>query len=837
MPTFVSAHASRGLACVALGLFAVGCGTKSTTEPHTTPSPFVGSYRGIIDGGTTSGTVTITVAQASSADRVSAPVRFSVTGSNTVTVTLTTASGQSITLTGSLSDSTVTVTSASPPATCTIVFTSTGVSGNCTAFGQTLSLAAFIQASGIQTTLYCGTQSAGAAAGTAPTATLGALVSGSNVYLVVAPPTGAPTLYSGTLSSGNVTLTTSASGEQYGGTEAAGGATISGTITSGGTGSWSVANPCTPGADSLSASTVHVSAAVGSTTAITPSAITISNGGSGTLGVLSVGAAIYTPSANTGWLQATLSSPTTTSGTLSLSISPTGLAAGTYTATVPVSASLGAASPKTLTVTLTITAAPPPALMVTPNTLTFNSTPGGTPASQTVAVTSSGGTASGLSTQTAYGQGASPWLSAGITPSATPATITFGVSGTGAFPPGTYTATVTVASTTTGVGPVQVTVNLVIQASVSTGWIKVMWGAGSFGNTMCGIQASGAAYCWGNDAREGTLGDNSTVNSVNPQPVSGGLKFSSLASGATYGYVCGVTTNGTPYCWGNGTNGELGNGSPNGVIDSTPQLVSGGLTFDSITAALLENACGLTPAGAAWCWGANGAGELGNDTTGNNTGLVPQLVVGNHTFVQIVSGNATTCAVDNAGAAWCWGIVGNPNPSPVIDSVPVLQPAPGSGLTWQQLALATASEICGLASNGAAYCWGANGSGNGVGLLGAGVTGSYYPTPQLVLGGHTFSSIVTGPCALEAVTGKLFCWGAVASSPFGIVIATAPTQYASGLTFSQISEFGNCGVTNGNTNNSEIYCTLLTSPTVVPALGGPAGTVGARVKPPTRARR
>jgi len=837
MPTLVSARISRALALAAIGLFAAGCGNKSTTAPQTTPSPFVGSYQGIIDGGTTSGTATITVAQASSGDRVTAPIRFALSGSNTVTVTLTTSGGQSITLTGSLSDSTVTVTSASPPATCTIVFTSTGASGTCTAFGQTLSLATFIQATGVQATLYCGTQSAGATATVAPTATLGALVSGSNMYLVVAPPTGTPALYSGTLSSGSVTLTTTSSGEQYSGTEAAGGATISGTITSGGSGSWSVANPCTPGANTLSASAVRVSAVAGSTTAITPSAITISNGGSGTLGVVTVGAATYSPSANSGWLQATLSAPTTTSGTLSLSISPTGLAAGTYTATMPVAASLGTGSPQTLTVTLTITAAPPPTLMVTPNTLTFNSTPGGTPATQTVAVTSSGGTASGLSTQTAYGQGASPWLTANITPSATPATITFGVSGTatGALPPGTYTATVTVASTTTGVGPVQITVNLVIQASVSTGWIKVVWGAGTNGNTYCGIQTGGAAYCWGNDGGEGSLGDNSTVNSVNPQPVSGGLKFTSLATGTTYGYVCGVTTNGTPYCWGNASDGELGNNYPYGV-DSTPQLVSGGLALDSITALATPGACGLTAAGAAWCWGANGAGELGNDTTGTNTGNVPQLVVGNHTFVQIAGGNETTCAVDNAGAAWCWGVVGNPVPTPTIDSVPVLQPAPpGTGLTWQQLALAYASEICGLASNGATYCWGSNGYGTGVGLLGAGLTGNYYATPQLVTGGHTFSSIVNGPCGLEAVSGKLFCWGSVATSN---VIVTAPTQYASGLTFSQIAEFGQCGVTNGSANNSEIYCMLLTTtPVPTPALGGPAGTVGSKVRPPIRMRR
>jgi large repetitive protein len=342
---------------VALGVLVAGCGTSST-GPQSTPSAYAGSYNGIFDGAGVSGTATATVGQVS-ADMTRGPVLHAEGGSNAVTVTLATETG-SITLTGTISGNTATVTSTAPPATCTIMFTTTGATGSCTeAPYGTFPLVLFVIVNGIEATTYCGTQSAGAVATVSPTATLGAVVSGPNMYLIVAAPTGTPTLYSGTLASNSVSLTsTSSGGAVYSGTETGSGASIGGTITSGGSGSWSVVNPCTQGSLTVSTNAVPASASVGSTTTITPTPVTITNGGgSATLGVLAVGAPAYNPSATSGWLQATLTSPTTTGGTLALSITPpSGIAAGTYTAAVPVTASLGTGSPQTVTVTLTITA-------------------------------------------------------------------------------------------------------------------------------------------------------------------------------------------------------------------------------------------------------------------------------------------------------------------------------------------------------------------------------------------------------------------------------------------------------------------------------------------------
>jgi hypothetical protein len=40
--------------------------------------------------------------------------------------------------------------------------------------------------------------------------------------------------------------------------------------------------------------------------------------------------------------------------------------------------------------------------------------------------------------------------------------------------------------------------------------------------------------------------------------VSGGIQFKSISAGRFH--TCGVSTSGTGYCWGSGTNGTIGDG-------------------------------------------------------------------------------------------------------------------------------------------------------------------------------------------------------------------------------------------------------------------------------------
>jgi len=88
---------------------------------------------------------------------------------------------------------------------------------------------------------------------------------------------------------------------------------------------------------------------------------------------------------------------------------------------------------------------------------------------------------------------------------------------------------------------------------------------------VCGIATDGQTYCWGNN-QEGQLGDGTIGGTrFTPAPVVGGHQFVDI--GVSHGHVCGVTASGEAYCWGNNSAGQLGDatqvssGVPVQVVD------------------------------------------------------------------------------------------------------------------------------------------------------------------------------------------------------------------------------------------------------------------------------
>ena len=232
--------------------------------------------------------------------------------------------------------------------------------------------------------------------------------------------------------------------------------------------------------------------------------------------------------------------------------------------------------------------------------------------------------------------------------------------------------------------------------------------AGSYHS--CGVTTAGAAYCWG-DNRFGQLGDGTRTTSVVPIAISGGLTFQSVT--AAFYHSCGVTTAGAAYCWGSSTSAQLGDGTST-LGNPVPVPVSGGLTFQSVTAALTHS-CGLTTAGAAYCWGNNTFGQLGNGTF--TVGLVPVPVSGGLTFESLTAGHSHSCGVTTAGAAYCWGNNGLGrlgNGTMTASNVPA---AVSGGLTFQSVTISpgmmggSSAHTCGATTDGDRYCWGSNGSG------------------------------------------------------------------------------------------------------------------------------
>lgn len=103
------------------------------------------------------------------------------------------------------------------------------------------------------------------------------------------------------------------------------------------------------------------------------------------------------------------------------------------------------------------------------------------------------------------------------------------------------------------------------------------------------------------------------------------------------------------------------------------------------------------------CWGFNLLGQLGDGTTTSRA--TPVRVTGlSSGTTSIVAGGNHTCAIQDGGAALCWGygpdgVLGNGSPSNRLTPVPV------SGLSSGVEAIAAASlHTCALMDNGSVKC-------------------------------------------------------------------------------------------------------------------------------------
>ncbi|MEZ5140682.1 MAG: hypothetical protein R2711_18480 [Acidimicrobiales bacterium] len=237
------------------------------------------------------------------------------------------------------------------------------------------------------------------------------------------------------------------------------------------------------------------------------------------------------------------------------------------------------------------------------------------------------------------------------------------------------------------------------------------------------------------------------VDPVEAAASTGGL----LDAGGTS--TCAVTAAGGVRCWGANGAGQLGNGTSTDA--STPVDVSGIATGATNVSAGGLHTCAVV-AGGARCWGHNGSGQLGNGT--NTSSSTPVGVSGLSSGVAVVAvGDSHTCAVTTGGAVKCWGLGSSGqlgNGSTTNSPTPVAV----TGLSTGVVDVAVSSDAsCALTSGGAVRCWGRNDSGQ----LGNGTT-TRSSTPVDVTGlGSGVASISMGSLHACAATtaGAVRCWG------------------------------------------------------------------------------
>jgi hypothetical protein len=284
--------------------------------------------------------------------------------------------------------------------------------------------------------------------------------------------------------------------------------------------------------------------------------------------------------------------------------------------------------------------------------------------------------------------------------------------------------------------------------------------------------------------------------------------FQTISAGSNH--TCGLTTDGRAWCWGENNRGQLGDGTRNGrrtpglVANENYWIAGSGAWSRLISFAILDagydRTCGLTTAGAAYCWGADGPrGDYSTTPVAFREGLV---------FQAISVGDGFTCGLTADGEAHCWG--GGPFGSEsVFDGVWGAINARGSNICGLRAAGGGAlcgrfydsgidavegghvfktisvgyNLSCGLLRDGIAVCWSYG-------------TAPFWSSDRL---GHTLESISAGlshACGLTA-HGAGYCWGANEHGQTGNGGRRWDLGIQGGIVFKTISAgaYHTCGIT------------------------------------------
>jgi alpha-tubulin suppressor-like RCC1 family protein len=243
-------------------------------------------------------------------------------------------------------------------------------------------------------------------------------------------------------------------------------------------------------------------------------------------------------------------------------------------------------------------------------------------------------------------------------------------------------------------------------------------------------------------------------------------------------HSCVVLTTGAVQCWGWNGHGQLGDNTT--TERHIPTQVTGLTSGVTAITSGRDHTCALLTTGAVQCWGWNAHGQLGDNTTTERH--IPTQVTGLTSGVTAVSaGTDHTCALLTTGAVQCWGWNAH---GQLGDNTtrPKLAPTQVTDLTSGVTAISSARDhTCALLTTGAVQCWGLNAYGQ---LGDSSTISALTPVASGLTSGAT--AITAGnhhTCAL-LTTGAAQCWGGNSYGQLGdstTAERVAPTQ-VTGLT-------------------------------------------------------
>ena len=220
----------------------------------------------------------------------------------------------------------------------------------------------------------------------------------------------------------------------------------------------------------------------------------------------------------------------------------------------------------------------------------------------------------------------------------------------------------------------------------------------------CGVRNNGKLYCWGYNGN-GQIGDGTIgagIHRLNPTRIGEFADWTSVATSAAHS--CGVRDPGKLYCWGFNGDGQVGDNT-SGTDRSNPIRIGGFQDWKN-AATGASHSCGVRNNGKLYCWGNNDHAQIGDNTSGTDR-KIPTRIGGFEDWTSASAGGSHSCAVRNNGKLYCWGYNAY---GQIGDDVAGPWPTPRRVSAFEDWTGASAGEdhSCGVRNNVKLYCWGYN---------------------------------------------------------------------------------------------------------------------------------
>ena len=314
----------------------------------------------------------------------------------------------------------------------------------------------------------------------------------------------------------------------------------------------------------------------------------------------------------------------------------------------------------------------------------------------------------------------------------------------------------------------------------------------SFGES-CAISTAGRVYC-------GPGQSDDSLRTFTLKPRAEDVAFTAVYSG--FDNVCGLDASGAMYCW--GLNGDyiLASRLPT-RSDTMPWPVKTDLKFSTMSVGDHTTACAAElVTSVVHCWGHNHFGALGRATTAPSSSASDSVVApvtDSLRAKQLATTVSGACALDLDGKVYCWGSRATTFGAtvPPFSDPPAPRPVPGD-MSFATMALVR-THACALTPDGEAYCFGQNARGQ----LGLGHADVVAAGPHRVATDLRFVSIYAveteGSCAIST-EGDLWCWGKVAPASIAARMGArtyTPFRVAAGVKFRALTMGDSyiCGIT------------------------------------------